>query len=349
MALRAALFLAYVATATADASQAVTHAAPAKSEAHKETKGDKKLQARQGQIEAGRKDVEKGLASMANRHNHLDALAKNDKQIDQLASEIELRVQPALSNQQRKAAEDEYDQQLGNIRNQNMSAPDAQQAVAGYEAAVETNLNLLQDADRKDARSLRQEFSKARRDAHGEVRDMAKSTRKSLHKMGSATGLEMAMQHADKSEHDYDSAEDQLQSEKDTYSDRVDNLHDSLDDTLEDIYSKVNDRVAAKADALEEDARSRRSQLHDALAEAAQTLKLSGSLGRVEKKLHFLEQSVQKNSGFSEEKLTAEESFLVGTNTVCMALIAAGILGSLFMHGRQRAGSRTILQAGLLA
>merc|ERR1711904_127083 len=191
---------------------------------------------------------------MADRHAHLKVLANNSKQLDQLSSEIELRVQPTLSGKQRKSLEDDYELNMNNIRQQNMSAADAQQAVAGYEAAVEQNLNALSDADHKDARNLRRALTKERSAAHSEVNLMAKATKKSLRAMGSPTGLEMAMEDADKTERAYDSAEDELQHEKDKYSDRVDSLHDQIDDTLEDIYSKVDDRIEAKAGALEDDA-----------------------------------------------------------------------------------------------
>jgi len=210
-------------------------------------------------------------------------------------------------------------------------------------------LNTLSDADHKDARNLRREFKNARREAHSEVNLMAKSTRKSLHQMGSPTSLEMAMQHADKSERDYDSAEDGLQHEKDKYSDQVDSLHDQIDDTLEDIYSKVDDRVEAKAAALEDDARSRKSQAHQAVAEAAQTMKMTGSLSRVEDKLNRLETAVKKTAKASQEELISSAG-LVRTNTVCMALIAAGLAASLVMHAMQRrTESRTIRQPELLA
>jgi len=348
MALRAALFLALVASATADANHGAAHAAPAKSEAH-ETKADKRLQAREDRVQSGRKDVEKGLANMADRHAHLKVLANNSKQLDQLSSEIELRVQPTLSDKQRQSLQDDYELNMNNILQQNMSAADAQQAVASYEAAVEKISNTLSDADRKDARSLRREFSKARSAAHSEVNLMAKATKKSLRQMGSPTGLEMAMQDADKSERDYDSAEDELQHEKDKYSDQVDSLHDQIDDTLEDIYSRVDDRVETKANALEDDARSRKAQAHQALAEAAQTMKLSGSMSRVEEKLNRLQTTVQKNSDASQEQLVSSAA-LARVNTVCMAVIAAGLAASLVMHVMQRrTGFTTIRQPSLLA
>lgn len=344
MALRAALFVALVASAAADA-------APAKSDAHetKAQKAEKRLQAREDRARSGRKEVDKGLAEMAKRHAHLIALANNSKQLDELSSEIELRVQPTLSSKQRKSLEDDYELNMNNILQQNMSAADAQQAVASYEAAVEKNLNTLSDADRKDARSLRREFSKARSAAHSEVNLMAKATKKSLRQMGSPTGLEMAMQDAGKSERAYDSAEDELQHEKDKYSDQVDSLHDQIDDTLEDIYSKVDDRVEKKANALEDDARSRKAQAHQALAEAAQTMKLSGSMSRVEEKLNRLQTTVQKNSDASQEQLVSSAA-LARANAVCIAVIAAGLAASLVMHVMQRrTGFTTIRQPSLLA
>jgi hypothetical protein len=344
MALRAALFVALVASAAADA-------APAKSDAHetKAQKAEKRLQAREDRARSGRKEVDKGLAEMAKRHAHLIALANNSKQLDELSSEIELRVQPTLSSKQRKSLEDDYELNMNNIRQQNMSAADAQQAVAGYETAVNQNLNALSDADHKDARNLRRALSKERSAAHSEVNLMAKATKKSLRAMGSPTGLEMAMQHADKTEHEYDSAEDDLQHQKDKLSDQVDSLHDQIDDSLEDVYSKVDDRVQARANDLEDDARSRKAQAHQALAEVAQTMKLSGSMSRVEEKLNRLETTIQKNSHASQEELVSS-AVLVRTNTVCMALIAAGLAASLVMHTMQRrTESTSIRQPWLLA
>lgn len=357
MALRAALFLTCVVTATADAAAASSGAAASTSGAAQthETKAEMKaerrqheLDARQDQIQAGRKDVHKALASMSDRATHLAALAKDGNQINLLADKIEHRIEPTLSQQQRKATEEHYQKQLDNIRDQDMSAAGAEQAVAGFEASAKKDLNTLNDADRQDARSLDREFSKARRDAHLEVREAAKSSRQALRSMGSATGLEMLMERAGKGERDYDRAEDDLGHEKDTYEDQIDNLQDRMDDTVEDIYSHVHEMVQDKAHSMHEARHARTDQHNKVMVAAADGLKMSGSLARVEDKLTKVE-AAQKSAA---AKAASSDLFAVSssTNTVCMALLAVGLAVSLVMHAQQRRSmSRIINQPELLA
>lgn len=338
--LRAALFFTCIGSVTADAAVA-TKAAPKQKETHQQ-KEDNKLQSREDQIKAGRKEVHNAMASMADHQTRLVALSKDDKQIDAISSEIVSRVNPTLTHAQKKDLEADYNQQLSTIKQVNISQSGGERLVAEHEAAAEKDLNTLRDASRKDAKNLRKEFSSARRDAHTEVRQFSKNSRSALSLMGSPTGLEMAMEKDGKG--GYDHAENLLQHEKDTLADKVDGLHDSMDDLIDEIYSKVYDRVDAKADTLEEEASTRTTQRRQALRDAKQTLQMQGSLSRVEDKLHRLEKQMTASKQASQEELASSPA-TVRTNTICTALIVAGLAASLVMHAMQRrAESRTIIQ-----
>jgi len=295
-------------------------------------------------------DVQKQLENMADRATHLRSLGKNDEQIGQLASEIESHVTPTLSTSQRKSLEDDYEHQLEQMRKQDMSAADAQQAVASFEAAAEKDLDTLQDADSKDVQSLRREFFFAKRDAHQQAKQMAQAGHQILKKMGSPADIELAMERAHN--HDASHAENVYQNLKDKDADVINSEYNHVDHLLQKIYSKVKDRLEVKIDAMEKDASSRRAQRRQALAEAARTLKLSGSLSRVEKKLHVLEKAMQKSNstkGASQEELISS-SALVLTNTLCTGLSVAGLAASLVIYAMQRrAESRNIKQPVLLA
>jgi hypothetical protein len=314
MALRAASLLASVVAFAAADTKAVQH-----------------LQALESNVNQSRKDFRQSLSKMAAKHAELSSTSKNSSKLDELAGEVESRVTLKLDSKSRKALEQDYDKQVRSIRTQNASDAKALQTVAAAEAAAEKDLNMLRDADREDARNLRTEFSKARRDAHGMVRDLARSGRNSLHLI-SPTGVEEAMEKADKSEKSYDRAEDRLESEKDRYMDQVDSLHDQMDDLVEDVYGKVHERLEARLDALEQDEAARREQRRQTLREAAETLRMSGSLSRVEEKLHRLESKMQGQS----EELAGSSRYMMGTNAVCTFVIAIGLVVSLVMNVIER-------------
>jgi hypothetical protein len=281
--------------------------------------------------ERGRQAVAKQLANMANRHSHLLALSNDTTQLDQLADEINRRVTPSLSDSDRKSIEDDFNSQLSNMKNTDMSTSGAKQTFAGYEATALKDLDKLRDADRTDVRSFRREFSQARRQAYSEVSDMAKQARKSLRTMGTAWHMEKLMERAGKSERVYDHAEDHLQTEEDHSLDHIIHMHDHMEGTLDKIYSQVEDRVDQKTDALERDARSHRGQLREELASAKE--KFHDQVNNSEKQQALIESSVTQ----------------VKTNTACMVLLAVGLAGSLVMNAMQRREkSRSINQQTLL-
>lgn len=262
-------------------------------------------------------------------------MSKNNGQLDSLASSIQSGVQPTFTEQHRKKMELHYEGLLEQLKDlgKNGTVVDeaARQKAAQEERSAEKDLRDLRDADHSDARNLRRDFSKMRREAHDQVRDLARASRKALHMMGSATSLEEDMDKAHRK--GYDHAEHNLEDEKDKMWDDVDMLHDQMDDVIENIYSKVHDRLETKINALEEDAAVRRQQRRKALMQAADTLKMSGSMSRVEEKLHFLERAML-SSQQSQEELASP--VWIRTNTICTALISVFLVVSLVVHAMQR-------------
>merc|ERR1719274_207368 len=138
--------------------------------------------------------------------------------------------------------------------------------------------------------------------------------------MGSATKLELTEENAGVAERTYDHDEDQLQ---DKQSDQVSDAGDDLSDAVDSVFDKVHERVEARSTTLEEqmdtEDRARRSQMREA-------------------------RMMQEES---DSEVLAAVSDGPRTNTICAALVVAGVMVSLWMFAMRK--SSEIRQPELLA